>query len=162
MVYFTADHHFSHENIIDYCNRPFTRVGKMNHELIRRYRSTVDNEDIVYFLGDLTIVGPNHKMHIMHIVDQLPGTKILILGNHDKLDPFTYVEIGFQSVHTYLNVEEFHLVHDPAMTQVNQEFKWLCGHIHILFKKVKNVLNVGVDVWDFSPISIDTVRKEFK
>jgi calcineurin-like phosphoesterase family protein len=161
MIYFTGDQHFSHENIIDYCHRPFNRVGQMNQELIRRYRQVVNPEDTVYFLGDLTIVGPNHKMHIAHIVDQLPGTKILILGNHDKLNPFTYVDIGFQSVHTYISVEEFHLIHDPAISNVNHEFKWLCGHIHILFKKIRNVLNVGVDVWNFFPINITEVRREF-
>lgn len=30
---------------------------------------------------------------------------------------------------------------------------WMCGHIHGLFKAVKKVLNVGVDVWDFKPVS---------
>lgn len=161
MILFTADQHFSHENMIDYANRPYNRVGQMNHDIIKRYRSVVGDNDTVYFLGDLSIVGPNHRWHLQHLTDQLPGTKILLIGNHDKFDPFTYVDMGFQSVHTYLQVEEFHLTHDPAVCQCNTNVQWLCGHIHTLFKKQKNVLNVGVDVWGFYPVTIDEARREF-
>ena len=34
MVYFTADTHFDHANIIRFCNRPFTSVDEMNEALI--------------------------------------------------------------------------------------------------------------------------------
>jgi calcineurin-like phosphoesterase family protein len=161
MIFVTADHHFSHENIIDYCHRPYNRVGQMNYDMIKRYRSVVNTEDTVYFIGDLSIVGPNHRMHLQHLIEQMPGTKILILGNHDKHNPFTYVEMGFQSVHTSLKVEEFNLVHDPAICQMDTTAKWLVGHIHCLFRKINNVLNVGVDVHGFYPITLEEVRREF-
>lgn len=161
MIWFTADQHFFHENIIDYCSRPFPRVGKMNNEIIRRYRSVVGDADVVYMVGDFTIMGPQHRHAVEHIISQLPGAKILILGNHDKFDPFTYIDMGFQSVHTSLVVEEFTLVHDPAWSVVDSSRKWICGHIHTLFKRQGNVLNVGVDQHEFYPIGIEEIHREF-
>lgn len=31
----------------------------------------------------------------------------------------------------------------------------VCGHIHELFQVVDNVVNVGVDVWDYKPVKLD-------
>lgn len=163
MIYFTADQHYSHANAIDYCNRPFVAVDKMNQALISRYRQVVRDEDTVYFLGDLTLWGTQHRSMVERIVEQLPGTKILILGNHDKLYPFTYVDLGFQSVHTALDIGEFILVHDPVNCLALKNRRWLCGHVHTLFKmnRTGNVLNVGVDQWEFFPVSLEEVRREF-
>jgi calcineurin-like phosphoesterase family protein len=162
MVFFTGDQHFAHENIITFCSRPFHGIGKMNYGIISNYRKVIKEDDIIYFLGDLTIIGPQHRAMIEHLLSQLPGKKIFILGNHDKFDPFTYIDMGFLSVHTSLEVEEFILVHDPAVSVINSKHKWLCGHVHTLFKKQGNVLNVGVDQWGFYPISIEEVRREFE
>lgn len=164
MIWFTADQHFMHENIIEYCNRPFHRIGKMNNTIIANYRKCVSPEDTCYFLGDLTILGPQHKHAVEHIVMQLPGRKILILGNHDKFNPFVYMDIGFESVHTTLEVEEFILVHDPALSVVRDDKRWLCGHVHTVFRMGKkgDLLNIGVDQWGFFPVSIDEVRRTFE
>jgi len=162
MKWATADWHLNHEEIIHYCNRPFNRLHRMNSTLIQRYNKTIEDGDDVYFLGDLTIMGPSHKGSLENFMRAIPkGNKYLILGNHDKFDPFVYVELGFRSVHTYLQVEEFHMTHDPAVCQV-ANVPWLCGHIHTLFKRQKNVVNVGVDVWEFFPVSFDELRKEFQ
>ena len=162
-VFFTADQHFGHENIIMYCNRPFPHLQKMEQTIISKYRQVVTAEDTVYVLGDLSIKSSQHRAHLDWILEQLPGTKILILGNHDKFHSFTYVDAGFQSVHTSLDIGEFVLVHDPVTCLVDRKRRWLCGHIHTLFKMNRNgnVLNVGVDQFDFFPVSIDDVRREF-
>ncbi len=41
MIFFSADHHFYHANIIRYCSRPFNSVEEMNEEMIARWNSTV-------------------------------------------------------------------------------------------------------------------------
>lgn len=161
MIFFTADSHYGHENIIEYCSRPFKNASKMDHELVRRHNKIVSDTDLCYFLGDFSIKGSQHKQYIGHIVSQLQGRKILILGNHDKLDPFDYVELGFESVHTSLYLPEFNLllVHDPALHLMKRDAVCLCGHIHILFKYKPPVLNIGVDMWGFFPASLEEVLK---
>ena len=37
MLYFTADLHFYHENIIRHANRPYYNIEKMNDDLIKRW-----------------------------------------------------------------------------------------------------------------------------
>ena len=50
-VFFTADLHFGHENVIDFDNRPFESVEEMDAELMRRWNNKVEKSDIVYVLG---------------------------------------------------------------------------------------------------------------
>jgi len=160
LIFFTADQHFFHDEVIRYCHRPWNKVGQMNHGIICRYKKIIQPDDTVYFVGYLTLKGPENKGSLVPIMKQLPGTKILILGNHDKLSPFTYIDLGFQSVHTSLQVEEFILCHDPASAIIKPDVTWICGHTHTLFKKIRNVINVGVDQWEYFPVSIEEVRME--
>jgi calcineurin-like phosphoesterase family protein len=159
MIWFTADHHFYHENIIVHCGRPFKNEDHMRRVLLGKFNSLVSPEDVTYFLGDFCWIKSKGLMELL--LRKMNGVKVLVLGNHDKLEPFTFVELGFHSVHTSLVVEEFTLVHDPALSVLDRGKPFLCGHVHELFKRQKNVLNVGVDVWDFCPVPIDKVRQEF-
>ncbi len=54
MKWFSADHHFNHRAVIDYCRRPFTDVDEMNAQLIRRWNVLVKPEDEVFYCGDFS------------------------------------------------------------------------------------------------------------
>lgn len=155
MIYFTADLHFYHDAIIEACYRPYKTGHQMHKALVKNFNEIVTDEDTVYILGDFSF--SKDKEPIRRIVDKLNGQKHLILGNHDYLNPFTYVEFGFISVHTSLKIDlygqEYILVHDPALSQVDRSKMFLCGHVHDLFLWQKNCINVGVDVHGFKPIS---------
>lgn len=166
MIWLTADQHFLHENIIHYCGRPFANQGEMGKVLTGKYLSRVKPDDTVYFLGDFTLMGPESYPTVKNILRPLHGKKILILGNHDHLDPFKYVEMGFQSVHTFLELPPINIpnhgnvtiysIHDPALgCYRDKSVIWLCGHIHNIFKVHNNIINVGVDVWDYFPVSYE-------
>lgn len=81
MIFFTSDTHFSHNNIIRYCDRPFADTDHMDEEIIRRWNETVGPDDIVYHLGDIAL-GPIEKS--LAKVARLNGHKIAVLGNHDR------------------------------------------------------------------------------
>ena len=164
MIWFTADQHFGHEEIISHCQRPFKNAAEMDRAIIRNFKNMVKPEDTTYFLGDLTMKGPEHIQQLERIIKQLPGTKVLILGNHDKLRPFQYVDMGFQSVHTSLELDThamcqwggatWILNHDPSPACMFPSRIFICGHVHNLFRSCKWAVNVGVDVWGYSPCSI--------
>lgn len=162
-TWFTGDQHFDHEQVIEYCGRPWPKVKKMNNGIIGRYREVVKPEDTVYFVGDISLRGSENFGYYRRLLTKtLPGRKILILGNHDGLKPFAYVEAGFESVHTSLVIQdwdsnEYILNHDPAPSCIDRKKIWLCGHVHELFLTCRNVINVGVDVWDFYPVSFNRI-----
>lgn len=173
-TFFTADQHFGHEAILHSCKRPFKTSKEMDRQIIKRYNEVVTDDDTVYFLGDVSMYkGP----HIVDCIKKLKGRKILILGNHDKSNPFDYIEWGFESAHTSLvntwvattNIIyslRVLLAHDPALSAFMKQAEcklMVCGHVHNLFKYVKTddglVINVGVDVHDFKPVSLEGIGK---
>ena len=102
--------------------------------------------------------------YVSGLVERLNGNKHLILGNHDAFKPFTYVNMGFLSVHTSLHLEmlDLYLVHDPAVANVLRDKVWLHGHIHNLWKKNGNLINVGVDAWNYMPVTLDEILELLK
>lgn len=167
MIFFTSDHHFFHKQVIKYCNRPYDSEPKMRKDLISRHNQIVRKDDTVYFVGDVAMLGASQWEHLKGIVNSLNGNKHLIFGNHDEFKWQRYLDIGFISVHSalQLTIEEFNLVlaHDPSVyCAIDPKSILLCGHVHTLFRSVKDrlVVNVGVDQWDFTPITIDHIRKE--
>ena len=54
-VFMTSDSHYNHFNIIDSCNRPFKDENEMNEVLISNWNSVVDNDSIVFHLGDFAV-----------------------------------------------------------------------------------------------------------
>jgi calcineurin-like phosphoesterase family protein len=160
MNWYTADQHFHHDAIITHCRRPFKHTREMDNAMVDRYNSVVHNTDTVYFLGDLFDLKLGRSPYIVdQMIRRLKGRKILILGSHDYLTPFEYVELGFESVHTSLVVGEFICVHDVAPSCIDRSKVFLCGHVHDLFDVQLNVINVGVDVRNFYPVNEDQIME---
>jgi calcineurin-like phosphoesterase family protein len=170
--YFTADPHLGHPEIIEHCRRPFKNEQRMTRETTKRYNSVVGHDDTCYIVGDLALAGPTRYHFVVNILEKLNGTKILILGNHDEIRPLRYVDAGFQSVHTSLILErngyKLVLAHDPSIWNVVSNWKplpiFIHGHIHNVWKSVvdKRMVNVGVDQWDFYPVSLEQILDELK
>ena len=78
-IYFTADTHFGHKAILQYCNRPFETINEMNEALINNWNSKVGPGDIVFHLGDFAFGGSTIWKSIL---ERLNGRKYLIIGNH--------------------------------------------------------------------------------
>ena len=80
-TYFTADQHFGHHNIIEYCDRPFHSVGEMNAVLVANWNAVVGPHDTVHVLGDVAM---GRREESMPLIGRLAGHKILYPGNHDR------------------------------------------------------------------------------
>jgi calcineurin-like phosphoesterase family protein len=151
-TFFTSDTHFNHANIIKYCSRPFSSVSEMNQEMISRWNAMVGPEDTVYHLGDFAM-GQAFKWPA--ILKQLNGSrKILIRGGHDRRSK-QMLEAGFSEVHEKFKWNGWLLQHRP----MDARRKLLCGHIHEKWLRLGDIINVGVDVWDFTPRSIEELIK---
>ena len=78
-IYFSADYHIGHENVLHLDGRPFQDMDSMCRGLTKRFNAQVRDQDVCYFLGDMG-QGPKLK----EFMEGLNGTKVLILGNHDS------------------------------------------------------------------------------
>jgi calcineurin-like phosphoesterase family protein len=123
-TFFTADHHFGHENIIKFEERKplyqggrlFNSAGEMDEYLIGQWNEVVGKEDTVYCLGDFSF----NQTTMQKVVRRLNGRKILIAGNHDPFFTRLTMEgktklpaearkdayaVGFSEVHLELDIE---------------------------------------------------------
>lgn len=173
MVYFTADLHFYHKNIITATNRPFSNEDEMNRVLIQNWNDKVSFDDDVYILGDFTMKGPALAASVLY---GLKGKKHLIRGNHDGfVNKASFDQTLFASVQDYLEIECFNtwfiLSHYP-MVEWNGYYKgsiMLHGHQHnheeYNIDNRKNGLrryDVGVDANHMTPVSAEEVIAFFQ
>lgn len=163
-VWFTADPHFGHENIIKLCNRPFNTIESMNAALLDNWNQRVKPEDDVFLLGDVFY----HISYIdaMSIREKLHGKIHLILGNHDKLaknmrgwasvsESFEYkIAVGSAELTIFLN----HYAH--RVWNHSYQGNWhLYGHSHgqLPENPASPSFDCGVDCWNYYPISLEQV-----
>lgn len=171
-VFFTADTHFGHGNIIRYSDRPFDTVHEMNVEMATRWNAVVGPNDTVYHAGDVGFGAP-HRLR--SILDRLNGTIHLVVGNHDHRGALKPVcRDRFASISDLGRV----YVPDPdaprgrrlivlchyAMRVWDQSYRgtWhLYGHSHgkLPDNPASLSFDVGVDCHDFTPISYDRVKE---
>lgn len=173
MDFVTSDHHFSHSNIIKYTGRPFSSTHEMNKALVERHNSLVSPEDNVYFLGDFAFCSIEKQRNILSMLN---GKKYLYLGNHDR-PKSVMLSIGFLEVFKtgdrVFGERTFRMSHYPFTPsdlspekvkyidrRPARDCDWLlCGHVHEKWKVLENQINVGVDVWDFFPVSMDSIME---
>lgn len=179
MIWFTSDTHFGHERIIELCNRPFATVDSMNAALIANWNATVDPEDIVYHLGD-AVMGTFAEN--VQILGRLNGNIRLVPGNHDRVSSAyhakpaarerfaqMYLDQGVMLMDEWLTVYNHHtgqidMSHYPFTDERYPELcpedfgQWLIhGHVHDEWQINGRQINVGVDVWEFRPVSLNTI-----
>lgn len=159
-IWVVSDTHFGHENIIQYCNRPFANAELMDECLIENWNSVVKDGDIVYHLGDV-YMGVNGR----DALSKLKGRKRLILGNHDDgKDQFLHKT--FQKINVWRMFPEFGLLlthvpvsyttlgesgNDRVLTNVH-------GHIHQNKSPMGRYRNVCVEQTNYTPINIEELR----
>lgn len=173
MIYFTADLHFGHKNIIRAARRPFETAEEMDTALIKNWNDRVATDDAVYILGDLTMRGPQYAMQILH---QLNGIKYFVRGNHDGfVDRLSFDRSLFQWVKQYHKLiyrgRQFILFHYPIVEwdQAHHGSFHVHGHQHnVPSYNLKNTAcgmrryDVGVDANGMTPVSIEEIISFFE
>ena len=161
MIFFTSDHHFGHENIISFSNRPFNDLHHMHASMTARWNNVVHKDDVVFHLGDFAF-----KQSPKRFIEKLNGHIHLIIGNHDKPSQCKGL---FESVEESKLIKEdghsFYLHHYPheSWPQSHYGSLHLHGHVHInsvhsLSQRTRR-MNVNVELWEYTPIPISEVIK---
>jgi calcineurin-like phosphoesterase family protein len=156
-VWFTADTHFGDPRVLKLDRRPFPDMAAHDEALIANWINRVADEDEVWHLGDFALGRPADRAR--SLLGRLPGRKHLIIGNNDG--PATIEAQEWLSVQSYAELDRggVHLVlcHYPFRTWNNMGKGWidLHGHSHGKLKPIPRQIDVGVDAWDFAPVSLE-------
>lgn len=164
MIYFIADTHFGHRNVICFTNRPFESVEEMDDTMISNWNKRVHQQDTIYIIGDMFY----HCNYAEDILKKLHGKKHLIVGNHDGSWLNERTRKYFQSISPFLETTDgrhaLTLCH-YAMVSYHHDSKayMIHGHMHnniyadyypLLIKR-ERVLNAGVDINGFKPVTFE-------
>ena len=163
-TYYTSDWHLFHKNIIRYSNRPFSDVDEMNRAIITRTNERVKEGDRLFILGDLAFAG---REKFEYLMNELVCQHIyLVPGNHDNQDalhlkrnqtqpfwaaePSPFMEIKDNGRHVTLC--HYAMVH---WNKSHHGTYMLHGHSHGSLPGNSQRVDVGVDCWDFYPVTLD-------
>ncbi len=180
-ILFTSDLHFGHENVIRFDNRPFASAEEMDSELIRRWNAKVEQDDLVYVLGDMIWKTRNNVAP--SIIKSLNGQIILIKGNHDRFLHNIKAKEALAGVKDYddicvtldsgekrrcilshyfipmYNGHRFGAVHLHGHSHNSEE-----ASIEHIFAKYLNskgykncIYNVGCMHWNYEPVTLDEI-----
>ena len=157
-VYFIADTHFYHTNIIKYCKRPFKNSYEMNKTIIDNWNRVVGPNDIVYHLGDISLRWDN----LDEIYSKLNGTIYLLKGNHERKSSGFYRNVGFKVIPNKTKLDEYKVIlsHWPLDDKdIPDGYINIHGHIHDKplddnLDKSKHIC-VAVEKINYEPIEIE-------
>ena len=154
MLFFTGDEHYFHAKVIEYCHRPFNSVEEMNSELIRRFNEKVGKNDITIHAGDFSF---GKKEETEKLIKKLHGQHIFLKGCHDYWLPKNHRDIFEKRVEGRLVVAS----HYPLCRWKGMIYgSWLLyAHTHEKDNFGANTLQIGVDIWNFYPISWEEVKE---
>lgn len=159
-VWVWGDQHFGHKNIIKYCNRPYPNPDLMAQCLIGNYLNVVKPDDIVIFNGDIGFLA---ETKINEILDQLPGYKIHVIGNHDMHRDGKVYDLNVDEQHLCMIVDvpdhdfDYQLLftHYP-ITNIPPMCVNVHGHTHQHTLDPWNI-NVCVEHTNFAPLNLNDV-----
>ena len=185
-VFFTADLHFGHENVIKLDGRPFANVEEMDEELIRRWNAKVGKGDLVYVLGDM--IWQCHNDGAAELIKKLNGQIILIKGNHDRFLKNAASKNALATVKDYDDIrvsladgtKQRCILSHYYIPMYNGHFSGaihLHGHSHFtdeadvevdMMEKLNEmgfpgeVYNVGCMYWNYEPVTLDEILQHGK
>lgn len=160
-IYFTSDWHLlknRYKNERNYVNC---------QEIITWCRQNIKDDDIFMYLGDISYrwIDEKGEEESMKIMASLPGIKVLIAGNHDRMLGDDYLHgCGFKYIFDEYTWKNLVFTHRPINMSLYPDDYWnIHGHIH-KWKKYnttdgKKNINVYPYWFDNKPVTLDYLLK---
>jgi calcineurin-like phosphoesterase family protein len=173
-VFFTSDYHIGHGRILLLGKgRPFSSLEDMHAAIADRHNAVVRPGDLVFNLGDFALKVQWEEAYRFR--QRLVGQQHLVYGNHDHVAEemvenvpscFAWTKDLYTLKLKGYGVPKITLCHYALRTWPGSHGgSWqLYGHSHGMLAEQAPWLafDVGVDCWDFSPVSIEQVAQRMK
>lgn len=154
-VWFTADEHYGHNRIIDYCKRPFGGVLEMDEEIVKRHNEVVGDDDTVVHVGDFCLISQPRVVWTRYVGSLKGKNHVFLRGCHDHwLAKNAWVQWLKNMNGIYV-----HAYHYPMRSWARKHYGalQLHGHSHGTMNPLPRQWDVGVDNNDFYPVDIKTI-----
>jgi len=153
-VFFISDLHIAHRNVLKFADE--YRAKAMGVETIAQHdqcifdhwNDAVTKRDLVYVLGDL---GWGYDK-----LKDLPGHKVLILGNHDEDNVFEYLTV-FDNIVGTRKYKKNWISHFPITEVELFGRKCLHGHVHSQSVRDSRYVNVSLEMTGGKPIPFQDI-----
>lgn len=158
-IYLTSDWHlfqthYKHEK--NYVN---------TQKIISWCHQNIKDNDIFMYLGDISFRYCNEEdqKKSMNIINSLPGIKVLIAGNHDKMLGDEYINgCGFKYVFDEFIWHNLIFTHRPIIMDTYPNEYWnIHGHIHKwrAYNTTNGKKNINVYPWYFDnkPVTLNYI-----
>jgi len=169
-VYFISDLHLGHRRVLEFHDGFRSKslgvqtIEEHDEMIFDHWNETVKKRDVVFVLGDL---GYN-----LEPIAKLPGHKRVLLGNHDELHIYDYLEY-FDNVIGNIRYKNHWLCHIPMHETELYGRSVIHGHTHSSGIADPRYINVCVEftrgkLIDFQDIKMgkyttyDKVNKKFE
>lgn len=165
-TFFTSDQHFGHRGVLSprmAAPRPFASVEEHDATLVARWNAVVRPGDTVWCLGDFAYKCTED--HARRLFARLAGRKLLVRGNHEKLGVrMPWAEPVRDVAHIALHDRDgtprgvwlSHYAH-RVWPRMHRGDLHLYGHSHGTLPGTATSLDVGVDCWDYAPVTLDGI-----
>jgi calcineurin-like phosphoesterase family protein len=102
----TTDTHFFHDFMLGN-----GRPADFGERLLKNMRHLLAAQDTLYHLGDVIFY---QYPKLKGMLDSIPGTKVLLMGNHDKKSKGWFMKNGFVFAADMIVVDDILLSHKPV------------------------------------------------
>lgn len=155
-----TDTHLHHDFMVNEGLRP-AGFEKM---IIKAWRHLVAPQDITYHLGDVIFY---QYPKLKEILDSVPGTKILLMGNHDHKPPAWYMRNGFAFATEMIVDGDVLLSHKPVAELPSWVRLNVHGHLHDGHRKYEFADTgrhklLACEIHGYKPVRFDLFTREAK
>lgn len=174
-IFITSDTHFGHDREFLWGPRGFISHIEHDNTIINNWNSVVNDDDIVYHLGDV-MLGNNH--YGMACLSKLKGQIKIIPGNHDTptrlalYNSLPNVEVLSLAEVIKYRKYHFYMSHHPTITSNLEKAPYLRMHLINLYghthqkKKFYNdipyMFHCGLDSNNNTPVLLDDAIEMMK
>lgn len=163
-VYIYADLHLEHKKLLAFSPEREGDTMEEHDEILEiKYCATVKKADTCIFLGDVAFTQKG-----LNRIRGWPGNKWLVLGNHDKLNAYTYLSV-FSKLKGSFKYQHYWLSHCPIHPDELRGDKNIHGHVHMNsiredmtdpnYFAQPQYINVCIEKTDGYPILFDDIKE---
>ncbi len=153
-VLLNSDLHLAHKRVIEFEDNyrakamGVSTIEEHDEKIFDLWSDNVSKRDKIFILGD---IGWN-----ISPIKKLPGTKILLLGNHDEFDAVKYLEV-FDNIIGPIKYKRHWLNHFPPHEQELWNRPVIHGHTHSKGLNDSRYINVSVEMTGGAPIKYQDI-----